>query len=146
MAARFSGYAPAGRADPARTLRAAAFDFAVSAVAALILWPFPLVRVTLRVPPAAHVVLVVAWMLLVYVVYMTLSVALAGRTAAMYFLDLGLEGKRPFPAGAAFGWALGWAVALVPALLGARRLADPRGGLPARFSGLTTTAASEPQR
>jgi hypothetical protein len=146
MASRLGRYAVTGEADARRAIRAAAIELAVAVVATLLLWPFPLIRLTLGIPWAVHGPLIVVGILVVYVAYLAVSVRLWGRSPAMYFLDLGLTGaSRPFPFGRGLRWAAGWAVAVVPALLGARSLGHPREGLPARFSGLDTaeTAPSD---
>ncbi len=142
-----AAWANVGDADRGKTLRAAAADLAVSAVVALLLWPFPLIRLTLGVPWAVHVPLIAAWILLVYATYLAISALIWRRSVGMYLLDLGLAGRgAPFPVAAGVLWACGWALALFPAVLGARRLGDPREGLPARLSGLVTVAASDPRR
>lgn len=121
---------------------AAGGDLAVAAVVAMLVWPFPLIRLTLGIPWSVHVPLILAWVLVVYAAYLATSVAIWGRTPVMYLTDLGLAGvPRPFGLGRSLRWALGLAVAVVPSLLGARSLADPRTGLAARASGLVTVAS-----
>lgn len=145
MTSRLGAYAPGEPAEASRALKAAALDLLVAAIVGLLLWPFPLIRLTLAVPVAAHTALIVVWILVVYLVYMTASVAAWGRTPAMYLLDLGLRGRpRPFGLGTAARWAAGWVVTVLPALLGARGLADPRSGLPARLSGVETVVSVPP--
>jgi hypothetical protein len=144
MASPLGSYGAAGPADPARVRRGLLADFVIAAVIALLLWPFPLIRLTLGIPVPIHVVLILVWMLIVAAVYMTAAVALWGRTPVMYLLDLGLMGAdRPFGFGRALRWGIGAAVAAVPAALGARRLGDATTGLPARLSGLREVAAAE---
>lgn len=146
MASRLGMHAVTGEADARRAIRAAGIELAVSVVATLLLWPFPLIRLTLGIPWAVHGPLILVAILIVYVAYLAVSVRLWGRSPAMYFLDLGLTGgSRPFPFGRGLRWAAGWAVAVVPALLGARWLGDPRDGLPARFSGLGTARTASPE-
>lgn len=143
MASRLSAYRPGGAAPSGSVLRAAGFDLLAAAVAGVLLWPFPLVRLTLGVPWAVHGPLIAVWILLVYVVYLAAGAGVWGRTPVMYLLDLGLAGaERPFGARRSLLWAAGWALAVVPALAGARSLADPDRGLAARFSGLREVAVA----
>ena len=145
MASAIGTYRPSGPAQPGRPLRAAAVDLAGAAVIAILLWPFPLIRLTLGIPWSIHGPLIVVWVFVVYAVYLTVCVAVWGRSVAMYLLDLGLDGPaRPFGLGRALRWSAGWVVAILPSLLGARSLADPAAGLPARFSCLVTVQAEAP--
>lgn len=145
MTSRLGVYAPGAAADPPRAVRAAVLDLLVSVAVGMLLWPFPLIRLTLGLPVTVHVALILAWILIVFVIYLTVTVAVWGRTPVMYLLDLGLAGRpRPFGVPASLRWGLGWLLAVLPAMVGARGLADPSSGLPARFSGLATVVAQPP--
>lgn len=125
-----------------RALTAAGVDLAAAALVAILLWPFPLFRLTLGLPWAVHGVLIFVWVFVVYTAYLTLSVLAWTRTPVMYLLDLGLrDGSPRFGFGRSLRWALGWALAVLPGLVGARSLTAPETGLPARLSGLVTVTA-----
>jgi hypothetical protein len=131
---RLRDYHIAGPATRGAALGAGSIDAALGIVAAMLVFPFPLVRYLFGVQVlviGTLVAIVVGWWAVRFV-----SLLVWGRTPGMYFLDLGLEGAAR-SAGPAAGWALGWTIAWLPGLL-FRGLVDPDAGLPARMSGLPT--------
>jgi hypothetical protein len=144
VAGRLGAYEAGAPADAARVRRGLVLDLAVAVVVTMLLWPFPFIRLTLALPVPVHVALILVAIVVVDILYMAVSVAVWGRTPVMYLLDLGLAGAaRPFGAGRALWWAVPAALVALPAALGARSLADPVRGLPARASALRTVAAVE---
>jgi hypothetical protein len=138
---RVSAYEPNGSAAQGRVALAGALDAVAAFVVTMLLWPFPLFRLTLGVSWPVHILAILAGWLVVLTAYLTLTVAALGRTPAMYLLDLGLAGaERPFGLARSVRWAAGWTLAVLPGLIGARGLIGPERGIPARLSGLVTVA------
>jgi hypothetical protein len=140
---RLGVFRPDGRADAARVRLAGVLDLLVAVLVTMLLWPFPLLRLTLSLPWSVHAAAIVVGIVVVHEVYSAASVAVWGRTPVMYLLDLGLAGReRPFGLVRSWRWALGWTVAVVPGVLGVEGPIDPDVGLPARFSGLRTATVA----
>lgn len=135
---RLSEYVEAGEADGGRVRTAGLWDAVGALVLALLAWPFPVMRAVL--PLWLHIPLVLFATLAVDFGVRAVSVSMWGRTPAMYFLDLGLSGRKEKGVARSLRWAGGWTLALVPTLFGARALVHPTHGLPARLSGLETVA------
>jgi hypothetical protein len=143
VALRIGQWQPTGPAE-VRKVRAAVRTDAVAALAAaMLLWPFPVMRA--NVSWAVHVPLLVAFVWLTEWALPWVCLLLWGRTFGMYLFDLGLEGApRPLRAVVASKWSLGTALVALPLLTLGQT--DATAGLPARLSGLRTVAVASPDR
>lgn len=124
MSNAFTDYAVSGPAEPRRVRAASVADLGVGAFAAMLAWPFPVMRIVLTDATGSvalgwvvHVALLIASTVVLDAVCVAVFAALLHRTVGMYFLDLGFRTRVITPREAA-GFAVPWALAAVPALLG----------------------------
>lgn len=138
MATRLGTWETAGPADASRVRSAVRVDAVLALFAAMLLWPFPVMRATL--PWSIHGPLILLFIWFVAWLYPVVCLMIWGRTLGMYLFDLGFSGAdRPFRPARVARWSAGFALVAVPLLtLGG---AHPETGLAARFSGLTTVAS-----
>jgi hypothetical protein len=138
-------YVSRGAPEPAQMRRAAAWDLGLVTVVFAILWPTPAMRLTVGLPWSVHVPVALASLAVVWWLYAVVCARLLRRTVGMYLADVGFaEPDGTASLGRVLRWALGWAAALVPAVLGARGVADPERGWAARLSGLTLASTRAP--
>lgn len=142
MASRLGTWDPDGPAGADRMRRAAAIDLAVGVLGGVMLWPFPLLRLTLGIPLPIHIALMVAFMGVFCAAAAGASVAAWGRTIGQYLFDLGLQGRaRPFGWLVGSAWGCGHAIDVLGGVLGVPASLDGRRGAAAAFTGLETVAA-----
>jgi hypothetical protein len=143
MANAFDTYTPTGPAEPGRVRTAAAIDLAIGVLLAVLVWPFPVMRIlttdltgSVAIGWVAHVALLLGFFGVMDVVYCSVSTVLLHRTAGMYLQDLGFADATALTWGRAMRWSLGWVAATLPAALGAQVPADGETGWAARLSRL----------
>lgn len=142
MTSRLGDWDPDGRAGVDRMRRAAAVDLLVGVLGGVMLWPFPLLRLTLGIPLPIHIALMMAFMGVFCGGASGVAVAVWGRTVGQYLFDLGLEGHaRPFGWLAATAWGGGHAIDVLGGVMGVPWSLDGSRGAAAAFSGLRTVAA-----
>jgi len=124
MASAFTDYSATGPADPRRARIAASIDLGVGAFLALLVWPFPVMRLVLTDATGsvalgwvAHVALLLASMVVADAVYGAVFILTLKRTVGMYLQDLGMAEGAMHGTGAAALAAL-WALAGVAGVLG----------------------------
>ena len=125
MANAFRDYAASGEADVARARGAALTDLVLGALAGVLVWPFPVMRIVFRglagsegAGWAIHVPVLLLFMVTFAWLFTGLFVAIGRRTVGMYFADLGLREQPGF--GGAFAAACPWTLAGLVALVGVR--------------------------
>lgn len=121
-----------GPADPGRYRIASIIDFAASVVLAMLAFPFPIVRAS--VAPPVFVALILVAIVVVHVLYLSVTVSVWGRTPGMYLLELGMTSGRTSPA-RALAWGFGAVLEFVPRAVGIP-VGGAVGGLASRISGL----------
>jgi hypothetical protein len=127
MANAFSDYEIAGPAEPRRTRAAAVIDLSIGAFLALLVWPFPIVRIvttdatgSVAFGWAVHVLLLLAFMVVADWAYAAIVTTVLRRTAGMYLQDLGFREGPPRGMAIASVAAV-WTMAGVAGVLGATR-------------------------
>ena len=148
MASRLGTWMADGPAEPGRIRRAAAADALVALSGGVLLWPFPLLRLTLGIPLPVHIALMLTFTGVFGAAASAGAAAVWGRTVGQYRFDLGLEGALPRPFGArrAVAWGIGHAFDVLPAILGARWALDGTHGVAARMASLETVKARQEDR
>ena len=142
MASRIGTWDPDGPAGADRMRRTAVVDVLIGILGGVMLWPFPLLRLTLGIPLPIHIALMVVFMGVFCAAAAGVAVAVWGRTVGQYLFDLALQGRaRPFGWLASAAWGCGHAIDVIGAVLGLRASLDGRRGAAAAFSGLETVAA-----
>jgi hypothetical protein len=143
MANAFDTYTPTGPADAGRVRTAALIDLAIGALLAILVWPFPVMRIvttditgSVALGWVAHVALLLTFFAVMDVAYGSVATVLLRRTAGMYLQDIGFADTVAVTWGRALRWAFGWTAATLPAAFGAQVLADGETGWAARLSGL----------
>ncbi len=142
MATRLGTWTADGPADAGRVRHAAAVDVLVGLLGGVMLWPFPLLRLTLGIPLPIHIAMMMAFMGVFCAAASAVAVVLWGRTVGQYLFDLGLESPhRPIGWLTAAAWGCGHAIDVVAGVFGVSAALDGHRGAAAAFSGLGTVAA-----
>lgn len=114
---------------------AAALDLALSVVATMLIWPFPVMRRVVSAP--VHVVLVFAGIMIVGALMHFWVVRWKGFSPGMYFFGLRLESLPS--SGVLVLWAVMRSLLLLPATL-VPAVADPEAGPIAQLTGVRVVA------
>jgi hypothetical protein len=124
MANAFSDYAVSGPADPRRARGAALVDLGIGAFLAVLVWPFPVMRLVLTDAAGSvlggwvvHVALLLIFMAVMDGLYSAVAIAMLHRTAGMYLQDVGFREGGP-GRGVAFAAGVFWALAGVAGAFG----------------------------
>jgi hypothetical protein len=143
MANAFDTYTPTGTAEAGRIRTAAVIDLVIGALLAILVWPFPVMRIvttditgSVALGWVAHVVLLLTFFGVMDVAYCSVATMLLRRTAGMYLQDVGFADTAAITWGRALRWSFGWTAATPAVAVGARATADPERGWAARLSGL----------
>lgn len=146
MANAFTTYAAAAPADAGRARAAALVDLAAGSFLGILIWPFPVMRIlttdlagSVLLGWAAHVAMLLVFMVCVAAVAAAAQFTLLGRSVGMYLNDLGFRDGSP-GWGGALSAAVAWTAASLAGVAGAR---GPAGAVAGRLLGSTGRPAGD---